>query len=55
MIHSLISTEDGLYLNGIKSIIAYTRHHTVSNIQQEKIIDIMQILVEHIQTGENMT
>ncbi len=34
MIHSLISTEDGIYSYGVKSIILYTRYHTVKNIQQ---------------------
>jgi len=37
MIHSIISTEDAIYAYGVKSIIMYTQHHTVKNIQQEKI------------------
>lgn len=32
----------------------YTRFHTVKNIQQEKIEDLLQVLLEHIQTGEEV-
>lgn len=55
MIHSIISTEDAIYAYGVKSIIMYTQHHTVKNIQQEKIEDLLQILLEHIQTGEEVS
>lgn len=34
MIQSVISTEDGIYIYGVNSIIMYTRYHTVKNIQQ---------------------
>jgi hypothetical protein len=54
MIQSLIANEDGIYRYGVRSIIMYTRFHTVKNIQQEKIEDLLQVLLEHIQTGEEV-
>lgn len=45
MIHSLVSTEDAIYSYCVKSIIMYTRYHSVKNIQQEKILDLLQILL----------
>jgi hypothetical protein len=52
MIHFIISSEESIYLDAVKSIINYTQFNTVKNIQQEKILDLTQILLEHIQTGQ---
>jgi hypothetical protein len=47
MIHSLIN-EEAIYKQALMSLTKYLGFYNLKNIQQEKILDIINVLLEHI-------